>query len=114
MMPGVRGESRTPLLTGPGTPTEASPDASEERAEPPSPARLRAVSQPRRNHRRRSAVRKPAKTATVEPQARAVYTPGMTVEQLQKAARISRNSASKWCKILIAEGLDEPQEGIAV
>jgi transposase-like protein len=39
---------------------------------------------------------------------RAVYTPGMTVGQLEKAAKISRNSASKWRKILIAEGPDEP------
>lgn len=44
----------------------------------------------------------------------AVYILGMTVGQLQKAARISRNSASKWRKILIAEGLDEPQGEVAV
>jgi|GEM_PF-2653341 len=45
---------------------------------------------------------------------RAVYTAGMTVGPLEKAAKISRNSASKWRKILIAEGLDEPQEELAV
>ncbi len=41
---------------------------------------------------------------------RAMRTAGMTVGQLQTAAGISRNSASKWRTILIAEGLDEPQE----
>jgi hypothetical protein len=45
---------------------------------------------------------------------RAVYTSGMSIGQLEKAAKISRNSASTWRKILIAEGLDEPQEELAV
>jgi hypothetical protein len=36
----------------------------------------------------------------------------MSVGQLQKAARISRKSASKWRKILIAEAT-EPKEGVA-
>jgi hypothetical protein len=50
----------------------------------------------------------------VESAVRAVYTLGTTVGKLQKSAKISRNSASKWSKILIAEGLDEPQEEVAV
>jgi hypothetical protein len=48
-------------------------------------------------------------TATVERQVRAAWTgPGMTVGRLQKAAKISKNSASKWRKVLLAEA-SEPQ-----
>jgi hypothetical protein len=38
----------------------------------------------------------------------------MSVGALRKAAKISRNSAAKWRRVLIAEGLDEPQEEIAI
>jgi hypothetical protein len=98
-MPGVRPEVRTPLLTGPGSPAQASPDAQVEASQETPPARLRAVSRPRQ----RKGVRTPdTRTASVERAVRAVYTPGMTVGQLQKAAKISKNSAS------------EPQEEMAV
>ncbi len=46
--------------------------------------------------------------ASVETQVRAAYREGMTVGQLQRAARISRTSASRWRRILRAE-----QEGRA-
>jgi len=94
----VTQEQATSAPSGSHSPSPASPLA---------PTRLRAVSAPRRRRR----VRTPnTRTATVEADVRAVWQSSMSVGQLEKAAKISRNSASKWRKILIAEGLDEPQE----
>jgi hypothetical protein len=104
--------TRTPgtYPAGPGTPIEASPAAPDDRAEASTPARLRAVSAPRSNGRTPRRVRTPAKTATVERQVRAVWQPSMSVGALQKAAQISRNSAAKWRKVLLAEQPTQEQE----
>jgi hypothetical protein len=95
---------------GPGTPSQAMPAASANDSQSELPARLHAVTTPRQvaasgraNRRSRGGVRTPAKTATVERQARAAYEPGMSVGELQKAAKISRNAAGKWRKVLLAE-----------
>ena len=104
MIAAVEARSTYPMLTGPGTPIETTLAPSPDPTEPSSPVRLRAVSGPRSNSRTRRRGSNPAKTATVERQVRAAWTgPGMTVGQLEKAAKISKNSASKWRKVLLAE-----------
>jgi hypothetical protein len=105
---------RTAVRTGPGSPAAMAPVVIEEQ---PAPPRLRAVSSPRSNGRRRRGGSNASKTATVERRARAAWQPGMTVGQLEKAAHISRNAASKYRRILMAEaeGTDsEDQEEMAV
>jgi hypothetical protein len=105
----ARGAPSDPPPTGPGTPAQATPPSSMT-SEVAEPARLHAVTTPRQvaasgraNRRSKRGVRTPAKTATVERQARAAYEPGMSVGELQKAAKISRNAAGKWRKVLLAE-----------
>jgi hypothetical protein len=51
-----------------------------------------------------------ARTATVERQVRVVWQPSMSVGALQRAAKISRNSAAKWRKVLLAEQPIQEQE----
>jgi hypothetical protein len=83
---------------------QASPDAQVEAAQETPPARLRAVSRPRSNGRPRRRGSNPAKTASVERQVRAAWTgPGMTVGQLASAAKISKNAASKYRRLLLSE-----------
>jgi len=96
--------------TGGGSPLAVSTSKNLQPETPSEPARLHAVTTPRQaaasgraNRRSRRGVRTPAKTATVERQAREAYEPGMSVGELQKAAKISRNAAGKWRKVLLAE-----------
>jgi hypothetical protein len=111
----VRGElSDPPPPTNGGTPLAATTDTSKRAPRTPEPRQLRAITQPRQaaasgraNRRSRQGVRTPAKTATVEAAVRAVYEPGMSVGALQKAAQISRNSAAKWRRVLIAEAAQQ-------
>jgi hypothetical protein len=109
----ARGAPSDPKPTGPGTPVQAAP-ASSDALEVTEPTRLRAVTTPRQvtasgraNRRSRRGVRTPAKTATVERQAREAYAPGMSVGEFQKAAKISRNAAGKWRKVLLAEAAQQ-------
>jgi hypothetical protein len=104
------GPQRPP--TGPGSPT-AAPDAPRQRSGQ-RPAVLRLTpAQPERQAqpRKRAAARASAAskgvrtpTASVETQARAAWRPGMSVTDLQTAAKISRNAAMSWRRALIAEG----------
>jgi hypothetical protein len=118
---GAAGLARQAIAAARGKPQEPTPPNNggtpatlnalqSEPAAAPEPARLRAVTTPRQaaargraNGRSKRGVRTPAKTATVERQARAAYEPGMSVGELQKAAKISRNAAGKWRKVLLAE-----------
>jgi len=59
----------------------------------------RTVSQPRQ----RTGVQGAKQTLTVEAKARCAYTAGMSVAELERAAKISRKSAMKWRSPLRAE-----------
>lgn len=54
-------------------------------------------------HRRRVRTGRPGATATVEAKARAAYTPGMSVRQLEVAAGISHSAAGKFRRVFRAE-----------
>jgi hypothetical protein len=111
---GAPEEPRRPP-TGPGAPLRASDGAEEATsADMGAPRRLRPVSRPqqaaasggtnpRANRRSRRGVRTRLNPDAAERAARAAWVPGMSVGALQKAAGISRNSASKFRRILMAE-----------
>lgn len=97
--------------TGPGSPLQA-PEETEDGAanDATAPRRLRAVSHPhqavasgRANRRSRRGVRTRVSADAAEAAARAAWVPGMSVTELQRAAEISRNAASKHRRILMAE-----------
>jgi hypothetical protein len=95
-----------PLLTSSGTPAQTAPEERIiEAPEVTPPARLRAVSAPRRRGVRRGA----RQTASVEAKARAAYQPGMSIADLERAAKISRGSAMKWRSTLRAEAEAQAQ-----
>ena len=99
--------------TGPGTPTEHPAQPHQRSDQRPAVLRLTPDRQPARQSqpRKRAAARASGSsqgvrtpTASVEAEARAAWRPGMTVTDLQLAAKISRNAAMSWRRALIAEG----------
>jgi hypothetical protein len=110
----VRAPDRPP--TGPGSPTVAPGSALPVRTpsqprrqevirliDPDAPKRRRVAASGRANGPRTKSVRTPRDSDAAERAARAAWRPGMSVGELQAAARISRNAASKHRRILIAE-----------
>jgi hypothetical protein len=97
--------------TGPGSPTAApvrTPTMPRREAvihlvDPDTPTRRRPPAARRSNTRASRRVRTPTDPDAAEAAARAVWQPGMSVTELQRAADISRNAASKHRRILMAE-----------
>lgn len=97
--------------TGPGSPTVAAPAVRRPATTQPNVLRLpeRPAAPPRKRAAARASTKASAKgvrtpTASVEKQARAAWRPGMSVGELQRAAKISRNAAMGWRRTLNAEG----------
>jgi len=101
--------------TGPGTPV-AAPAAEPARSPsrprspavlrltPDTPAQRRRATAARGSHTRRtSPVITPAAADAIEQAARRAWEAHMSVTDLQRAANISRNAASKWRRVLLAE-----------
>jgi methionine-rich copper-binding protein CopC len=105
--------------TGPGSPLQSPESDTDGATDTPAPRRLRAVSQPRQaaarskgasgrsNRRSHRGVRTPISADAAEAAARTVWRTGMSVSELQRAAGISRNAASKHRRILMAEAAQQ-------
>ncbi len=102
--------------TGPGSPTVAPPSVpvrtpSRARTEPAlrlvnpdPPRRRRAAASSGGNKTRTKAVRTPSReNDAAERAARSAYVAGMSVSDLQAASGVSRNAASRWRAVLLAE-----------
>lgn len=122
--------------TGPGSPTVVPPASAPEKIEKPA---LRALPNPDAPARRRpaaarraradvgsgpsgragmrtgkpAAMRIPRDIAAAEAAARAAWQPGMSVGDLERAAGVSRNAASRWRAVILAETGQAVAEGAA-
>ena len=98
--------------TGPGSPSQAATGGRGANTTPPTPLvlRLDAPAKTRRAAARASdrgsntRTTKRVRTASVEAKVRGTWQAGMSVSELQRAAKISRNAAAKWARVLEAEG----------
>jgi hypothetical protein len=105
---GHSGGSERPYPTGPGSPMGSNPAAvASERPHRAASIRLMDPSSQPSQRRRRGSTR----TASAEAKARRAWHPGMTVRELERAARFSRSSASKWHHILAVEDASEREAG---
>lgn len=105
--------------TGPGSPTVARPPVN---ASSEHPAPLRLATPP--EMRRAAAKAKPGRAhtpsysrASAEQKVRAVWRPGMSVSQVERAAGVSRSTAHKWRRVLESEHVvrsQQAQGGVAL